>query len=251
MKLSKLASEYGTEKGAAPALAQLAMAALGLGAVVSDQRHTAELTQQAEAMNQVVRELEAKKMEQTINSLGPSKLASIAEEIGTELARSSLGKEAAIGALVGALGRGLGGTLAASGRGLGALGRSGNTFRFQQAARRAGVGVPTPAAGVGTALRQSGVSLQQTGRNLSSGATQAQQNMATQQARRAASKPLIGTGTKLKLLGGATALGAGYAGLKGLQTARDYMMMPAGQSTYGRHGPQLMHNVSQYGYPTY
>ena len=69
-------------------------------------------------------------------------------------------------------------------------------------------------------------------------------------AKPAKSKPLIGTGTKLKMLGGAGLLGAGYVGMKGLEATRDYMMMPSG--SFGHtYGAPLQHNVSEYGYPMY
>lgn len=63
-------------------------------------------------------------------------------------------------------------------------------------------------------------------------------------------KSAVTPGWKTKALLGAGALGVGYAGYKGLQTARDYMMMPTGYSGAGRnpYGPQVYHDVNQYGY---
>jgi hypothetical protein len=60
----------------------------------------------------------------------------------------------------------------------------------------------------------------------------------------AASKPLLSTGTKLKMMGTAGVLGAGYLGYKGLEAARDYMSVPAGH----HHQGYLKQNVNQYGY---
>jgi hypothetical protein len=61
-------------------------------------------------------------------------------------------------------------------------------------------------------------------------------------------------GWKSKLLGAAALGGTGYMGFKGMQAARDYMMMPTGYGGVGgRWGarPPLQHRVSQYGYPVY
>lgn len=60
-------------------------------------------------------------------------------------------------------------------------------------------------------------------------------------------KPLIGWKTKALL--GAGALGAGYAGYKGLQTARDYMMTPTMTGgAWGGYGGPMPQEVSPYGY---
>jgi hypothetical protein len=47
---------------------------------------------------------------------------------------------------------------------------------------------------------------------------------------------------------GLGALGLGYAGLKGAQATRDYMMMPSHATRYGQYGPRPAAGVSQYGY---
>ncbi len=52
-----------------------------------------------------------------------------------------------------------------------------------------------------------------------------------------------------KVGAGAAALGAGYLGYKGLQTARDYMMQPAHSQTWGKRGLPLPANVNEYGTP--
>ncbi len=62
-------------------------------------------------------------------------------------------------------------------------------------------------------------------------------------------KAATGLGLKNKLLLGGAALGAGYAGYKGLQTARDYMLQPAHSQTWGKRGLPLPANVNEYGTP--
>lgn len=72
---------------------------------------------------------------------------------------------------------------------------------------------------------------------------------AAQAAKQTASKPLVGWRSKA-LLGGAT-LGAGYVGYKGLQAARDYMMVPTSSTQNWGVGAPVLSNVNQYGYATY
>jgi hypothetical protein len=61
-----------------------------------------------------------------------------------------------------------------------------------------------------------------------------------------ARKPIIGM--KAKLLAGGAALGAGYAGYKGLQTAKDYMMQPTyATQAWGGSGT-LRGGVNEFGY---
>ena len=67
----------------------------------------------------------------------------------------------------------------------------------------------------------------------------------------AKAKPLVSGLTKAKVGLGAAGLGTAYAGLKGAQTARDYMMIPSGASRWGAHAPPVHSRVSQYGYPMY
>ena len=43
-------------------------------------------------------------------------------------------------------------------------------------------------------------------------------------------------------------LGAGYAGFKGLQATRDYMMTPTSQERQARYGPAPAANVNRYGH---
>lgn len=62
------------------------------------------------------------------------------------------------------------------------------------------------------------------------------------------SKPLLGWKSKAAI-GGGLAL-TGYAGYKGLQTAKDYMMMPSqGGAAWGHGGPQPFTGINQFGQP--
>lgn len=61
------------------------------------------------------------------------------------------------------------------------------------------------------------------------------------------SKPIIGLGTKAKILGGVGLAGAGYLGYKGLQTTRDYMMIPSYSSQRWGYG-NVRQQPSAYGY---
>jgi hypothetical protein len=64
-----------------------------------------------------------------------------------------------------------------------------------------------------------------------------------------AKKKWISTGTKAKIGLGLVGAGVAYGGYKGLQSARDYMGKPIqGGQRYGKYGPQVAHQVSQYGY---
>jgi len=58
-------------------------------------------------------------------------------------------------------------------------------------------------------------------------------------------KSLVGWKTKATL--GAGALGAGYVGYKGLQTARDFAMQPRGGQRWGNYGAKPLHRVNSYG----
>lgn len=68
-------------------------------------------------------------------------------------------------------------------------------------------------------------------------------------AARLQSPRLLSTGTKAKLMVGAGALGAGYAGLKTLQAGRDYLNQPH-HPGWGK-GPKIMHDVNEFGHPQY
>jgi hypothetical protein len=55
-----------------------------------------------------------------------------------------------------------------------------------------------------------------------------------------------GIGLKGKLVGGALLAGTGYAGLKGAETARDFMMIPSQETRWGGMPPRS--RISPYGY---
>lgn len=190
---------------------------------------------------------------------------------GSADSAEAMDKEAIVGAF-GALAKGLGKGLSATGR--------------RMASPGGVVAGGQPFARMGQRMRQSGVGLQQTGQQWSRhgmgaqgrfsqaaakanmgptftrpGAAQsAQARVAAKGAPRAVAptaaarapqrKPmrLLSPMTKLKMGLGAAGLGTAYAGYKGLQTARDYMMIPSSYQGQrwgsGVQGPAL----SQYGY---
>lgn len=196
----ELAEEYGTEKGAAPALAHIVGNLVGITAGMAlsraDKTHQERLLLEAELMDQRIRQLEAERMGQMIGNLKHASVG-MAEEAGALLARAAAENSGSMDkqAFIGTASRALTGLTKAFGKG-----------GARAAARAAG----------------------------------------TAGAKAAKSKPLLSKG---KLLAAGGALGATAAGLKGLQTARDYMMVPSGQSMYGSHSPRLRHQVNRYGYP--
>lgn len=180
-----------------PIAARLAAAILGVSLLESDSNRVEEVQQTAEAMNEVFRELEARKMSQTTGALKHAEvmLQSIvkaaAQASADLMAKEAMGIPAAI----------LGGAV-----------RAGSAFKkgFGGAAQAAGRLMPAGSP---------------------------------------AQKSWLGLGTKAKLVGTAGVLGAGYAGFKGMQAARDYMQaQPHG--VYGK-GPAIAHNVNEFGYPEY
>lgn len=254
----QLCNHYGTgmEK-LAQNVAQIAAPLLGIGLMAHDLKHQSNLVAEAERMNESARYFEAKKMEDTISSLGGvmPKQAEL-EQVGVTLAKfacvdtktllekvaagnalSGMEKEA-IGALLGRLGAGAGKMLSQGG---GALTRAGG--RLQQAGQAVSKKVP------GGAVRpsQGGLGAKPAGGPYRTAAKPS----AGQLAPAAASgkeQPLLGGMTKAKLLGTAGLLGAGYAGYKGLQAVRDYMMVPTGARQQWGYGAPLRHNVTAYGY---
>lgn len=74
--------------------------------------------------------------------------------------------------------------------------------------------------------------------------------VATGAGKSVAKKPSL-IGWKGKALLGGGALGAGYAGLKGLQTAKQYMMTPTSGGQRWGTGQQLRSGVNQWGQPVY
>jgi len=176
------------------------------------------------------RAYQAQRMAQTIDALKVASLEA-AHVTGEALARGAAehSKEAGI------VGSGLGAALRGAGKAVGSVGRLGNTGRLLRAAEQAGVAPDVAGAGLGGALRSAGKSMQQAGVRASM----------------PGKKPLVGLGTKAKLLGGAALLGTGYLAAKGTRTARDYMMVPSSTPVYGHGRPPLAHGVNQYGYPQY
>jgi hypothetical protein len=238
-----------------PIAAQLAAAILGGTMLASDRAHVQELRQNAAIMNQALREYEAQKMEQTISALDPKMAAAmnLLDDVVKTAALATIEgmDKAAFGELLGALGRvgaraggallkGMGGAAQAAGRLK--LPTTG-TQRLVSAAQGQGLGL-TKAPG---AMQNAAGWLSRQGTALSSTGAKAPIKPAIAAA--GASTPLIGMGTKAKLLGGGALLGAGYLGMKGLQASRDYMMTPS--ASYGEHGAPIMHDVNQYGQAQY
>jgi len=161
-----------------------------------------------------------------------------------------------VGRLAGAAGRGLEGVGGAVSKGLTPTGRflNAGASEAQQFASAVKPGFGGVLQGAGRKLQNAGLGIGVAGQNVAAGgkvmaqgalapAAQAATQAATQAVGQA-SKPLIGTGTRLKALGAAGVLGAGYLGYKGLQTGRDYMAQPAGQ----HQQDYLSQGVNQYGY---
>lgn len=250
-----------------PGMLRTLAATAFMGVSALDKRHRQRLLAEAEAMNQEFRMAESQRMAPVKNSLmGKTGSAEVADRAGRRLAHQELDKvsevekEAIFRMLLqkglGMVGKGL----SAGGKQLG--GGLGRTLRSQGAAARSaalGHGVPAP-MGLSQGARQgftSGLSKATSSpwaAQAAKGAPAAAPAAAAATAASGAkSKPfkLLGTGTKLKLLG-AGAIGlAGYTGMKGLQSARDYMMTPAGHgSRWGAFGPAPPAGVNEYGYVT-
>jgi hypothetical protein len=177
--------------------------------------------------------------------------------------RHTMEKEAGIG-------QALGGAMGGLGRAFGATGR-----RLAGTTAQRATGMASPLSGVGMRMRQAGVQMQQRGQQWSrfgTGATGRFQQAAARQgvlpsprppaaaARAAAPLPVSGASSKtiwpgirnkaLLYGGGAAALGGtGYAGYKGLQTAKDYMMQPTyASSSWGPSGMMPASGVNEFGY---
>jgi hypothetical protein len=193
-------------------------------------------------------------MEQTISALDPKMAAAmdlLDDVVKTAAVASIEGMDKeAFGELLGALGRvgaraggallkGMGGAAQAAGRLK--LPTTG-TQRLVSAAQGQGLGLTKATGALGNAAGW----LSRQGTALSEAGAKAPIKPAIAAA---AGAPLIGMGTKAKLLGGGALLGAGYLGMKGLQAGRDYMMTPS--ASYGEHGAPIMHDVNQYGQAQY
>lgn len=123
---TELADRYRTahvKEASMPIAAQLATALLGVNLMVSDQTHAAVQVAEAEMMNAISRELEARKMEQTISAFKTAEaVAGAMVKAAAATAVATMDKEA-FGALLGGLARaggairkGIGGAAQAAGR---------------------------------------------------------------------------------------------------------------------------------------
>lgn len=251
----ELMHAYGTDQyylekaGALPPVARLVAPLASMALFAADSRHLARQQAEAEAMNQAFRMIQQQEMAQTVQGFKvasdrQAELQKVAEELGRELAHE-MNKEALVGANL--IGRGL----LAAGKG---LGRAGKSLGWGATGNIGRGGLSEAAGG---AMRRLGIKTRQVGSSMTKApaaaapaATTAATAGGMQQAAQT-SKPLISTGTKLKAGLGLGLLGTGYAGYKGLQTARDYMMQPTGMTRWGRYGPAPMHNVNQYGQASY
>lgn len=282
---------YLEKTGNLPAALSVAAPLAFLGLAGHEHRRTQRLQQEAELMNQLFRHAEHRRMAQTTAGFGGSRggpagglgpaydmqfpndpvmqgfeqammhdefgkmggiqpaYVKVAEDLGRQLAHQAsdeletimtkmasgeelteLEKEALVGTLMKGLGKGLG----AVGKkvGWGGSGSFGKGGLAQKA---------------GTKVRQWGAGLRTKG--LQRAGIKAMPEAAAGAASK--SKPLIGWGTKAKIGLGVAGLGAGYAGYKGLQAAKDYMMQPTAASSWGAHGVTPMKNVNQLGYAAY
>jgi hypothetical protein len=237
---AKLAEEYGTKQGSAgAALATLAVAIFAAKALHSGARDEG-LREEFQDRDALERELRARQMSQANGQLqgkmASARDAAVADDLGRLLA-----KEAFAGALLGAGMKALGGAAGGVGKAL-STGLTG-TARLQNAGEAAGFARalrPGMAQRAGGTLSGIGSKLQGAGQALATKAPA----VATP-----TSKPLIGMGTKAKLLGGAVAAGGLYAAYKGMQGVKDYMSQPSGTASFGGPTPGVMHNVNQWGYP--
>jgi hypothetical protein len=164
-----------------------------------------------------------------------------------------------IGAAGRATGRGLLRAGAATGRGIGRAGAATGrgvwraTAATGRAAGRAGMATGRAALGAGRATGRAAKRLfarPAAGAGRAAAPAAAAAKPAVTEAAKATTKrkPLLSWKTKGKILGaGALGLG-GYAGYKGLQTTRDYMMQPTyASNAWGGQG-QMPGQLSQYGY---
>ena len=186
---------------------------------------------------------------EALNLMGGAKLLTGKALQGGGLISKGFGK------VVGAAGRGLEGAGGAISKGLTPTGRLLNagmseTEQFAKALKPGlGSRIGGFLQGAGQKAQQAGQVAASAGHNVAAGGAAMAQGAlkpAAQAASQAASasKPWLSTGTKLKAMGAAGALGAGYVGYKGLQAGRDYMAQPAGQ----HQQDYVQQGVNQYGY---
>jgi hypothetical protein len=268
----ELCARYGTKIAESPLL-EAAAAMLGTGGLLAEQHHVRR-ARELEAMAELAaRREEAARMAPTRRGLrmpgglvpqDATDYASAGSLRDMDPALGGLGFEkggavtpGGVGKLLGGLGmQGAGAASGALGRGAQAVGQGlqqgfGATGRLVRAAGptlmegiRPGAAPALGSAlgGAGRALERGGSAVAGAGQNAVGAASRALKAPAV--APSILSKPLLSTGTKAKILGGAGALGAGYVGLKGLGAVRDYASIPAGAP----HQGYLRSDVNEYGY---
>lgn len=161
-----------------------------------------------------------------------------------------------VAAGAGHLGQGIGQAAQRAGQAIREAGPTGRLISAAGPTLMQGVD-PGPAHRVGQLLERAGAAAQQGGQGLAargsevagSGARAARAGLADKAAPAAAplfgpSKPLLGFGTKAKLLGAGGVLAAGYTGAKALGAVRDYMDVPAGY----HHSGYVRGDLTDYGY---
>lgn len=131
----------------APMGAKLTAALLGLGLMQSDAHHRSQVEAEAEMMNEAIREMEDRKMRQTIESLSGRKLASAEREM-LQLVKSAaaiaMGKEAGMGGAALDAGKSLLGGVAAGAKKLtGMLPQPGVKAKLLGAGALLGTGIAT------------------------------------------------------------------------------------------------------------
>jgi hypothetical protein len=305
--LSQYGTEWALEKGANAELMKALMPVMGYSAMSMDSAHSNRHVAEAEAMNELARILQARKMEGMIGALGgglpkessarlDSLASSLAKVASIELEKDAFGALMALGRGFQGLGKGVAGgakgllsKASPAGGGIAAMKPIG---RIQQAANvaeqkltglgqriqgklsppgpealrsqiEAGKGVLGPGAGGARSLAPGSLKPPDLGALTAGGAGGAPAAAgrampkpppmppptpaSAASGKPAPGKPLIGLGTKAKVMGGLAVAGAGYAGYKGLQTGRDYLMQPTGAQQWGSL-PPLKHEISAYGY---
>ncbi len=244
MRIYETDTYYLEKVGAiSPRMRDAIMAAAGgasIGAYQDDAAHRQQVLVEAEIMNRKLRAMEAYRMSSVVASLGGNAQASVAA--GHEAPVISAVKLSSMDPELFALAERSGRSLvkhAGMGGGLGLLGSAASAVKGFLGG---GGGVSSKITG---ALAK--------GPKANPMAKTLKKQVLPSVAEGAKKKPLISTGTKAKIglgVGGAAlAAGTGYAGYKGLQATRDYMMKPSQQGVgqWGGYGPQAVSNVNQYG----
>lgn len=216
--MSSLAAKYGTEqiaKEASLPLVEIASALVNLGLMVADKANHDHADHNAQAEQDLSREEDAAEMRATH--------AGLAKKAGAELAAIRAGRGLAKCAFPNPIP-----AMAAAAKGVaGSIGKA-----------------LTPAAGATAAAALP------RGSKLVGGMVNAAKTTA-EAAPAAAAVGKAGIGWKGKALGAAGVLGASYGAYKGMQGVRNVMSEPAHETQrWGTERP-VMHNVSDFGYPTF